>query len=468
LFKSIAFLILITQLQALQYRNDFQIGLGYDSNTLELKPSPFEEFDTKKENKNKNIKKIIQIKSYEELFDELGLEKQFYSLESKIVKKLLNNQYINNYTLTYLIYNRVINYQTKLYIQEPVTINIDNNFTNHYGTSYINSIDFGGEYIALIHIKTNSVNDYKKIEKVFNKKYLSWQNIDKFMNEIKKLSSTHSITFKNIINADNIIVPANNLKNIIENAKNFSKDIHNKTTPYRVELRSYDYKKEQNDIIPYLKAKLISNNFEFIERNKDQFKKNINLNSFKNISSFLSKTQKYNCYPSDEFINSLNYVTYPKRYRYNMIKTPIKLEPINLAQNIILKKYKKIDDKIIFKLNYDFDIKIKNSGKIVLINWTKSVYENEKEIHREKNSKILLDGYVNYKGLKAINLTNNNFGTLTYTTKFDCFEKNETIEGQGIIENANCGYSIDNIGTINISCKNIKLKKLDIKFQHDE
>jgi len=454
LFKCIAFLILITQLHALPYRNEFQIGLGYDRNTFMVKPSPFIEYERKKEDKNKNIKKIVQIKSYKELLNELDIEKRFYILDSKIVKKLLNNNYINNYTLTYLIYNKITNYQSKLYIEAPININIDNNFTNHYGTSYINSIDFGGEYIALIHIKTNSINDYKKIEKIFDKKHLNWQNIDVFKQEIKKLSENHSISYKNIINADDIIAPTNNLKEIINNAKKFSNEIKNRSKPYRVELKPYIYyNNKQNNIAPYLKAKLILNNFNFIQRNRDQFKENINLNSLKNITSFLSKTEKYNCYPSDEFINSLNYIKYPKRYKYNMIKEPIKINPINLAQNIILKKYKKIDDKITFKLEYNFDLEIKNRGNIIIINWIKKVYENNKEIHTEKNSKILLDSYVNYKGLKALNLGNNNYGSLTYETNFDCFEKNETVIGQGIIKKATCGYIIDNIGTLNIYCK---------------
>jgi hypothetical protein len=468
LFKYIVFLILITQIHALPYKNEFQIGLGYDSNAYKLKSTPFKDFESKKVDKNINIKKIREIKSYEELFDELDLEKNFLSYEFKITKKLLNDQHINRYTLTYLIYNRITNYQSRLFVDEPNQITIDKNFQRLYGDKYINSIDFGGEYIALIHIKTNSQSDYKKIEKILNKKLLTWKHIDKFKEKIEELSSENLISYKNIIIADKSLIPSNNINDLVENAKKFAHYIQNRSIPYRTKFNSFIDNNNTNNLVPYLKAKFVSNNFDFIKRNKEQFKDDINLNSLKNIRSFLSKTEKYHCYPEKEFINSLIHVKYPKRYKYSLIDKPIKLEPINLPKNIVTKKYEKISEKITLKLKYEFEIKIKNSGKVVILNWIKTIYENNNITHKEKNSKILLDSYINFRGLKALNITNNSYGALIYKTKFDSYEKNQTVTGEGIIKEANCGYTIDRIGTIDFLCKDIKLKDLNIKFKHNE
>jgi hypothetical protein len=133
------------------------------------------------------------------------------------------------------------------------------------------------------------------------------------------------------------------------------------------------------------------------------------------------------------------------------------------------KKYPKILENATLSVNYDFKIQIQNNGKIILLTWIKTVKESDKLIHKEKNSKIIFDSYINFKGLKASHIKGNSIGTISFNTKFDSYEKNRCLQGQGIIESADCGYQItDKNGTLEIGCNNIKLKKLDIKFEHED
>ena len=441
MFKYIAFFFLISQLNAQPFKSNFQIGLGYDTNTTEITVSPFTDFEVKTVPFQEIEQKIVQIKNFEELLDELSIEKTFSILKHKKIKKLLSNTNINNYTVTYLIYNRVTKFKSTLLTNE------DSN------TTYINSIDIGGEFIALIHIKTKSQNEYNKMKKM----KFSWKNIEK----IEKLSDT--ITFKNIITADETIFPANNLKTLIQNAKTFSNDIKNHEVPYKVYLENDTNK---TDIKPYLDALLAINNLEFIRRNHEQFSKNEDAIQNQNIVKYIKNISKDKIYILE---NILKQITYPKRHSAYSNSIDMTISSLNLPVNEIKKKYPKILEDMILSVNYDFKIQIQNSGKVILLKWIKTVKESNNIIHKEENSKIIFDSYINFKDLKATHIKGNSIGIISFKTKFDAYEKNRCLKGQGIIESADCGYKvIDKNGTLEIGCTNIKLKKLDIKFKHED
>jgi len=445
LFKYLAFIFLIAQLHALPFENNFQIGLEYDTNTAEIKTSPFTDFEVKTLSNQEIEHKIVQIKNFEALLDALNIEKTFSVLKHKKIKKLLSNTNINNYTLTYLIYNKVTNFKSVLISREDCN------------ATYIDAIDIGGEFIALIHIKTNSVNEYKKIKKM----KFSWNNINKFEKELDKYSD--AVTFKNIITADETIFPANTLKTLIENAKTFSKDIKNHEVPYRVHLKNDTNK---TSIKPYLEALQAVNNLEFIRRNPEQFPKSKDNLQSKIISRHLTNITEEKIKILEQILNKINY---PKRYNAytNNICTTIPV--LNLTSKKIEKKYPKILEDTVLSVKYDFIIQIQNRGKVVLLKWIKTVKESNKLIHKEANSKIIFDSYINFKDLKASHINGNNIGSISFKTKFDSYEKNRYLKGQGIIEGADCGYKIiDKNGTLEIECNNIKLKKLDIKFEHSD
>lgn len=467
--KYLLFLTLTSQLYSLPYQEGFQIGQGILKDSYTIKQSIFKEIDIKTRHTVQKIdKKIVKINSFKQLLEELDIEKTFSIFKSKWVRKILSSTQINSYTHTFLIHVKVINFQNSLQQEYKQKVQIDKDFKAIYGDSYISSHDIGGKYIALIHIKTNSVNDYKKIEKIFNKNVLNWKYIEEFEEKLEKVSQTHSVTFKNIITKNHNILPATDIKELIQNAKSFAKDIQNRGIPYRVDTKSYtkNIKTKRIEFIErYLKSKQIINNLEFIRRNPEQFTDESNLTLLTKLKQFIKKAER-------EFNNisnynvSLNY-KYPNRYNAHKPNKPIIINTLTLPSEKIAKKYPKISDKTTFTLRYNFKLTIKNSGKVVFLNWTKTLKENNILIHKEENSKILLDTYINYKDLKAISLTNN-YGSITFKTKFNSYEKNEQIKGQGIINNANCGYKVLNRdGELKIECKDIKFNGLNIKFEHE-
>ena len=445
MFKYIAFFFLIVQLHALPFERNFQIGLAYDTNTAEVKASPLTDFEVKTLSSQEVEQKIVEIKSFEALLDALSIEKTFSILKHKKIKKLLSNTNINDYTVTYLIYNKVTNFKNLLLTKEDCN------------TTYINSIDIGGEFIALIHIKTNSKNTYKKIKKM----KVSWKNIDKFEKELTQYSEI--ITFKNIITADETIFPANNLKTLIQNAKTFSDDIKNHEVPYKVYLKNDTNK---TSIKPYLDALQAVNNLEFIRRNPEQFSNTIEVMQSKDISKYLTNISEDKI---DILNNVLKKIIYPKRHSAYTDNISTIIPSINLPTKKIEKQYPKILEDVILSVNYDFKVQIQNSGKVVLLKWIKTVKESNKLIHKEENSKIIFDSYINFKDLKASHINGNSIGTISFNTKFDSYEKSKCLQGEGIIDSADCGYKvIDKNGTLEIGCNNIKLKRLEIKFENED
>jgi hypothetical protein len=217
----------------------------------------------------------------------------------------------------------------------------------------------------------------------------------------------------------------------------------------------------------YLQTIQDRNNLAYIRRNQDEFTDDIDLaTESKNITKLLRSIEK-----DDQNITQLELIPktkYPKRYNAYTDDIPISIESINLPANPIKKKYPKIIENTNLSLKYDFKLELKNNGKVILLKWIKTLKQDNKLIHKEENSKILLDSYINYKGLKATKIDGLNYGSISFKTAFDTYKKDKTIQGFGIIEKANCGYSINSIGTLDISCKDIKLKDLDIKFEHEE
>ncbi len=466
--KYLLFFTLISQLYSLPYQEEFQIGQGVLKESYSIKNTIFKEIDIKTKHTIQTVeKKIVKINSLEQLLDELEIEKTFSIFKSKRIKKILNNSQINSYTHTFLIDLKVTNFQNLLQQKYQSKIEIDKNFKDKYGDHYIISHDIGGEYIALIHIKTDSANDYKKIEKIFDKNLLNWKHIEEFEKRLQKVSQTHNITFKNIITKNHDILPATDIAELIQNAKSFAKDIKNRGIPYRVDTKSYTKNIETTKIEfieKYLKSKQIVNNLEFIRRNPEQFTDESNLTLLTNLKKFTKKAEKN--FENMQTNNISLKFKYPDRYYAQIPNKPIIIESLTLPSEKITKKYPKISDKITFTLNYKFTLTIRNRGKVVLLDWTKTLKDGTTIVHKEKNSKILLDSYINYKDLKAINLTNN-YGSITFKTKFDSYEKSKQLTGDGIIKSANCEYKVLNRdGELKIECKDIEFNGLNIKFKH--
>ena len=447
MFKYIVFLFIINQLNAVENKEYFQLSeVNNLKNTTKLKTYPCKEDSyITNPSKTRTIEKVIQINNFYDLINELKLEDNISAFKNKNIAKLLNDKNINKYTLTYLIHVSVTKYKENL--KKHIK---DCNLT------HTNSSKIGGEFIALVHIKTKSKNDYKKVQKI----KIDWKNIDK----LKEISNSHIVTFKNILNADDTFIPANDLKTLISNAKQFSKNIIHHEIQFKNKT-SKDTNKTKIDI--YLKAFQTINNLEYIRRNPNQFSKENNETTptiMGNKIKILLKHQDI-----EEVNNLINKVAYPKRFNAFNENHITEIQKINLPSKKIKNKYPKIIEESNISIKYNFKLELQNNGKVVLLKWFKQVRVKNKLIHQEKNSKILFDSYINFKNLKASQLKGNNIGSLNYITKFDAYEKHKTIQGFGIIESAICSYEIkDKNGTFEFDCKDIKLKDLDIKFEHVE
>ena len=446
--KYLAIFSLFLQLNALPFHEDFQIGLGFDQNSSTIKPSPFNDYEIKTNVYKQNIeKKIVKIDNFEHLLDEIGMEKTFSIFKSKTVKQLLSNSQINDYTHTYLIYKRVANFKNSLQLEKS-------EIAKEYKDCYIDSIEIGDEFIALVHIKTNSLNEYEKIEKILDKKILKFERADELEKKFEEISKTHVISFKN--------TPTTNIKELITAANTINRDI-----PYKVNIKNY----KNNPLIKeYLKALQTLNNLEYIRRNSEQFVNHKTLkNQKRELSKYLLMIEKGSKDVSKNLQKLLKSIEYPQQHKAYIGNKNLRIPKLQLPSITITKKYPKISDKTIFTLHYDFKLMIKNSGKVIILDWTKTLKDGKNLIQKDTNSKILLDSYINYKNLKATNIVGNNYGSLTFTTTFDSYEKNIQIKGQGIIDSADCNYKvIDENGTFEIKCDNIKLKELNIKFEHEE
>lgn len=479
--KKILLFGLVSSLHALPYTPNMQVGLGYESKNAIVKESPFTDLDVITiPIKQKNIQKILHIKNLEQLLNELGYKKDFSLFKSKLIGKLLDNNQINDYTHTYLIYVKSTAFQKKFEKYQKLQ-SIDKNFNQIYGDSYIDSISIGGEYIGLIHIKTNSENDYKKIDKQLNKNIVTWDNIDTFTKNIEKISKTHRVIIKNILSKKQELLPATNLMQLIQNAKAFSSLLHGKEIPYYVEYKAYTTfaidVTYQNFITTYLKAINIIHNYAFIRRNIEQFQLLQMDTTYKQLEEIVSKIQKEHANITLEEMQSytkkltlnINHITYPKRYSAFLGNKSIQIPTMefDLSKDFIEKKYPKITEDMLFTIQYTFMIQIKNSGKVAILNWQKKISANDEIIHESKNSKIILDTFVEYKDLKIQAIKNNDYGSLTYKTKFDKYEKKMQISGNGIVREADCSYSIiDNNGTLQIGCSNIIFNPIEMEFRH--
>ncbi len=457
MFKYIIFIaIFMQQVYALTYRPGLQVGLGYDLNTSKLAISPFEKI--KKFTSSENIIKhnITKINNFKHLLKKLNIKCNLNIFKSQKIEKLLSQTNINSYTLSYLIYSSVTKFKTKLQkIQKQKK-------------PYIDSVDIGGEYIALIHIKTKSAHDYKNTKNMLDKKNLTFKNIDQFQKILNRIAKDHSLTYEIILDKKHDFLQARDIKELINNIKEFSSLIKGKEIAYKASTTPP--LTDNLATIKYLDALYILNDLTYIRKNQEQFNDKIQINKLENLkNNMLRQKRKYTDINETKLDKILKNINIPTRHNSRMINSPIKLPVLNINKKTIDKKYPMILDDTNITLKYDFNLLIKNNGKVVILNWDKTIKENEEIVHKSLNSKIILDTFIDYKNLKATSINSNSYGSITYKTLFDKYEKRQTIKGYGIIKKAICGYSvIDKIGTFEITCDDIEFNDINIDFEHVE
>ncbi len=477
------------------------IGFGFDFLKNKIRNSPFEKIE--KESFNDTQKVIFKLKfipDIKSLATELNiLKNNEFLLENSKKTQFIENSLIDDYSLDYLIYVKVINsfeiLKNPKLSQEAKKALKERSFEDKYGNYFINGVLKGGEFIGLIKISTNSRYDYKNIKNNMETIGIKWERKDKILNFLKHLSNNHQIDIKNLIISNSEILPSDNLDDLFKNAEIFPSKIYNNSTDIELVLTPYknlknkipeNFKKIQSR---YLNYQILKNDLFFILRNDSQFrfdliKKQKNLIEYKKITDLCK---------NNSLKLKLNYKRFQKgeiEYKdilkdlesikeYKNIKIPIRYKAA-IYKNKIKIPFKKIFASIFIDSNKTFhpdtkapwidlktDFQIAKNGKIIFLN-SKIVAKNSKNgLIANENKEIVLDTYVDFPGLRFKNIEEKRGELFTKTIT----PKNNWQEffGKGAIKSAYCGYDIEGKNQKeNIGCVQIDFKKLNIEFMHEE
>ena len=445
--------LLVNTLSAKNILKEYQCGQNFESQNID-------KYNCKTVQIPQSIvKNISKIKSYKDLYQKIGIDTSWELYKSKKSQKLLNDIFFNDYTLTYLIYKKVVNF-TEILDEDLQEQNSTKN-------NFIKKINLGGEFIALIHIKTNSNDDYKKISKKITKKVLSYSDINTFQKIVSEIEKTHEIKIKNFISENNSITPSNDLNTVFSNAKNFEKTIKGESEPLKLYLY-HDNKKSISNILDYYYHK---NNLYYIKTHPKQFIKNKTLHQhakeYDKIAQALTYQKRKNIVDQNITIDKTILL---KRYDASLDIQPIIIPPFSykIKKENIHVNYLRVDKNIKFKLLLKLREEIKRKGKVIIETIKIDIKENNHQIAKEENSLIRLDTFVNYPKLVFSKIDNNSIGSIEEEFIFDRYEQDKKIKGIGLIKEATCGYKVDTTNQIHFGCTEIKLKALDIRFKHHQ
>lgn len=454
IISSLTSLFLLSSLSAENILKNYECGQILNNTSIEKHTCKI------KQVKQEVQTKISKITNYQELFKKLEIDSFLELYQSKKSQKLLNNIFINDYTLTYLIYKKVVNFKNKL---EDNTGEYNSTKSN-----FINQIDLGGEFVALIHIKIHSKDDYKNISKKISKKILTLSNIDTFQNILSEIEKTHEIIIKNYITENITINPSNNIETLFQNIKRFEKEIKGESEPIAL-YYYHDKKSTLSNILDYHYHK---NNLYYIKTHPQEFKITKHLltyaKEFHNIEEALSQQRKHNTLDTNITINK---ETLPRRYDASLDLPPIDTVAFSytIKNENTQVNYPRIDNNIKFKFSLKLREDITRKGKVIIETIQLNIKENEKLIAHEENSYIKLDTFVNYPKVLFSKITNNSIGSIETEFTFDRYEQGKKIKGVGLIKEAICGYKIEaSSNNIVFGCKEIKLKPLNIEFKHKQ
>ncbi len=446
-------MLLLNTLSAKNILKDYECGQSFESQNID-------KYNCKTVQIRQNVEtKIAKIISYKDLYQKIGIDTSLELYKSKKSQKLLNNIFINDYTLTYLIYKKVVNFKKM----------IDNDFKEHTSakTNFIKEIDLGGEFIALIHIKTNSKDDYKKISKKINKKVLSFSAIASFQNILSEIEETHEIKIKNFISENISITPSNELNTFFLNVKDFERTIKGDSEPVKL----YLYNDKQDSLSNILNYYYLKNNLYYIKTHPEEFTKNKTIYKYAKDYNMIEQALTYQRRKNitDQNI-TIDIESLPTRYDASLDIAPIIIPPFSykIKKENIKVNYSRINKDIKFKLYLQLREEIKRKGKVIIETINLDIKENNKQIAKEENSYIRLDTFVNYPKLFFSKIDNNSIGSIEAEFIFNRYEQEKKIKGSGLIQEATCGYEIDNTNQLHFGCKKIKLKALDILFKHSK
>jgi hypothetical protein len=400
---------------------------------------------------------MVRIDNYQNLFNILDIKHKSRLYHDKRVMKILNDFYINDYTLTYLFYKKVTNFKQKVEDSfKELTIDRD----------IIENVDLGGEYIGLLHIKTDAEESYQKIKKKVSKKLLQYEKLDRLKTLLTKIVPEDNIIIKEFSTEHPNLEKSTDLKSFLNNYQQFENNIIGENQP----IAFHTTKVLKDDLSQLLHLYNQRNNLYYIKTHPKQFKLKDKILYTKAFAAIEKKLRFLKRDPNSENNITTKDIVLPTRYYKNVDIPPIKIDTFSYevkSKNIQV-DYPRIKEKSYFTFNLELQLAIKRHGKVIIKQIKSSLKEDETAIAVQQESQILLDTFVNYEKLKFHKIKNYTYGTLQVKLKFDKYEQEKRIQGFGLIKEATCGYKIDHNHALKFYCKNIILKPLDIAFLHDE
>ena len=439
-------------------------GQGYDSLHGTLKESPFMKIKCKlNDTKHPYFVKIKFIENYSDLFTFLDIPKNKKFFKNYWTQKLLNNQYINDYTITLAQLEEFTLYQN---LCTNTLINKEQNLSHEvYGDSYIKNIDVGARHLTLYHIQTHSQNEYRSIRKKISRLLPDTDKLKKFL-----LSQNKKVIYKEYFSKELPAIPANDLNTTFIQTKYFIRTTKSNPLPYKFGLKYYQpadkaYLSVKKPISTALTLQYQLNNYIYYRRHTNEFKPlQNNINTLYEQQSDLKRNLRI-IKRSYKDLNISSNFHLPTRYQHYANNTPLSLK----KEQIILHtttQYKKINPTLKLKLELFTKLQIKNNHKLLRMENTLH-YKLEHETQKTKKSNIVCDTYVNYPGLR-LESVKNNFGSLEVLFDFNKYNQEKAIEGSGIIKSATCGYKLKKNGKLDIYCKDIQYRENEIKLKHKQ
>ena len=413
-------------------------------------------YECNTQQQNKTIFKHSYVENYQDIFSNIHISFNTKFLYNHIVKKILNDSYINNYTLTYLVYQEEILFNTSV---APKHISNAN--------SYISNVKTGGQHVVLYHIPCKSKRIYTNIKKKL-KNINNWQDVKKYL---IKLSKDHEIIVKNIYNKESLLIPTNNIENSFNAIANYHLNI-------KQDARAYAYVVANNHTIDNTTIVNIFNlydklnNLRYYKQHRDYFHaipkdKQIKLfNLYQKIKKTLNRCNQHPNFIHDQNLTSFD-CTLPPLYTSFITKDIVNLVQKSISMTINTNKsdLKIINPKKQFSIVLQTKLDIKNKGQLLRMT-NQIIFKSGKKDYNHKKIEIIKDTYVDYPGLR-FNAIDINYGTLSLNIPFDKYEQFHEVNGTGILKNTICGYNIDK-DKLSISCKDIKYRGIKINFKHKE
>ncbi|NPA81097.1 MAG: hypothetical protein GXO31_00625 [Epsilonproteobacteria bacterium] len=491
---------------------DLHIGEGFDLIKNEIKNSPLKNIQTETFNDTQKVTFSLKfIPDIKTLANELNLLNNFeFLLEDSKKSSFLEDALIDDYSLNYLLYVKVINSFEILKEDSNLSKEIKEilkqknskeKFQEKYGDYFVRGVLKGGEFIGLIKIYAKSKFDYKNIKDEIGLISLKWNHKDQFIRLLKEISKNHQIDIKNLIIANSEILPSDNIEDLFKTAEVFPSKIYDNSTPIEIILTPYENlptpSKKNQEISKeikkrYLNYQTLKNDLFFIMRNDSQFrfdlsnKKKLMINYKKimdtckndslllklNYNRFRKNEIKFEdiikeAAPVQEYIKDLKI---PSRYKAYLPNSPIpapekKIFASRISERNITNPHPKTKAPWI-DLKTDFSIE--KNGKIIFLNSLLTAKNSRNKTLFRENHEIVFDTYVDFPGLRFSKIKEKEGNLFTDTiTKENNWQK---FKGEGVLKSAYCGYDIEGEEEKieDMGCVQISFKDLDIEFSHEE